>query len=209
LPPQRSPGSIAFLVCGMLQSTAVAAPAGSVEDMAAATIRDLGLQAQLPTYEPPHEFAIQLPEVILWAVVAIAVAVLLYYLKDLRWRSRLDAEHLAAARSGAEGDTEDHLRHAEHLAQQGLFVQAMHELLLQGLRDIRERAGERVADSLTSREILRKAPLPAQGMTSLRDIIMRVEWTYFGAHPATEVDYQACRKSFDTLYTVLHPAASA
>lgn len=184
-------------------------PAPSIDDMTAATIRDLDLQAALPTPEPLSHFSLQLPDVVLWLVVAGAVAVLLYCLKDLRWRSQMGAIERAAAQEEAAGDLANHLGRAEQFAQQGLFVQAMHELLLEGFRLIRARAEERVADSLTSREILRRTPLPEQGLASLRDIIMRVEWTYFGAHAATRADYQACRENFDTLQAVLHPAANA
>ena len=43
---------------------------------------------------------------------------------------------------------------------------------------------EQFADSLTSREILRSTRLSDAGRASLRDIVNRVEWTYFGEHPA-------------------------
>ena len=207
MPPHGFLGSIAILSCGLAHHAAEAAP---VAEMTAATIRDLGLQAALPTPEPPLSGSSwHLPDVVLWLVVAGAVTVLLYSLVGLRWRGQMDAITQAAVRDVAAGDPSDHLGRAEQFAQQGLFVQAMHELLLEGFRLIRARAEERVADSLTSREILRRALLPEQGVACLRDIIMRVEWTYFGAHAATRDDYQACRANFDTLRAVLHPAANA
>jgi hypothetical protein len=98
---------------------------------------------------------------------------------------------------------------ADELAQQGRFVDAMHVLLLQGLADIRRHLDEQFADSLTSREILRSTKLSDQGRVSLRDIITRVEWTYFGEHPAGSSDYAACRDSFNALARALHGTAAS
>jgi hypothetical protein len=98
---------------------------------------------------------------------------------------------------------------ADELAQQGRFVDAMHVLLLQGLADIRRHLDEQFADSLTSREILRSTKLSDQGRVSLRDIISRVEWTYFGEHPAGSSDYAACRDSFNALARALHGTAAS
>src|SRR5215475_5344646 len=92
---------------------------------------------------------------------------------------------------------------ADELGRQGRFVEAMHMLLLLSLGEIRRHLGEQFADSLTSREILRGTRLPPQGRASLRDIVARVEWTYFGGYPATMEDYTACRQSFDTLRGIL------
>lgn len=98
---------------------------------------------------------------------------------------------------------------ADHFARQGLFVEAMHELLLEGFREIRERGGKRLADSQTSREILRATSLPEQAQAALRAIILKVEWTYFGEHAATAADYHACRDSFTTLHEALRQTATA
>jgi hypothetical protein len=77
-------------------------------------------------------------------------------------------------------------------------------LLLQGLADIRQGLDEQFADSLTSREILRHTKLSDTGRAALRDIVSRVEWTYFGDHPAALADYEACRASFNALVQALH-----
>ena len=75
--------------------------------------------------------------------------------------------------------------------------------------DIRRHLGEQFADSLTSREILRSTKLSEAGRGPLRDIIARVEWTYFGKHPAEREDYAACRASFDALARALHGRRAA
>ncbi len=96
---------------------------------------------------------------------------------------------------------------ADELAAEGRFVEAMHVLLLQGLADIRQGLDEQFADSLTSREILRSTRLSDAGRAALRDIVNRVEWTYFGRHPAASADYAACRASFNALAQALHGTA--
>ena len=85
----------------------------------------------------------------------------------------------------------------------------MHALLLQSLADVRQRLDEQFADSLTSREILRSTKLPAQGREPLREIIARVERTYFGEYEAGPQDYVACRDRFTELERVLHGASPA
>ena len=92
---------------------------------------------------------------------------------------------------------------ADDLANQGQLVEAMHLLLLRALTEMRQRLREHIADSLTSREILRHARLNENGRSSLSDIINRVEWTYFGAHTAAYDDYTACRDSFNRFVVAL------
>ena len=61
---------------------------------------------------------------------------------------------------------------------------------------VRRRLDEQFADSLTSREILRSTRLPSEGREPLREIIARVERTYFGEYAAGPQDYMACREQF-------------
>jgi hypothetical protein len=96
---------------------------------------------------------------------------------------------------------------ADALARQCQFGEAMHVLLLQSLAALRERLNERFADSLTSREILRSTKLPDRGRTALHQIVARVERAYFGEHPASLSDYDACRANFDTVAEVLRADA--
>ena len=98
---------------------------------------------------------------------------------------------------------------ADELAGEGRYAEAMHVLLLRGLADIRARLDEPFADSLTSREILRSTRLPDKARDSLRDVVGRVEWTYFGEYPAGQQDYAACRTSFNALERALHGSAAA
>lgn len=176
-------------------------------EVAAAAIRDLGLQTDLPRIPTPPGWSLQLSDSIAWILIALGVVFLVYLLRDYipLLRGRGPGEWGDA--TGPDGEISDsarrHLAIAEALAAEGRFVEAMHELLLDALGEIRARAGERLADSLTSREILRAASLPDPGRSALREIIGRVEWTYFGEHPGLEADYLVCRENFDRLHGAL------
>jgi hypothetical protein len=154
-----------------------------------------------------------LPNEVLWLAIVIGLACLAYVGKDVipLWRRTGDGAWGETATGGevAAQSAELATMAADELAEQGRFVEAMHVLLLRSLADIRERLGERFADSLTSREILRGARLSDPGRALLRDIIARVEWTYFGEHPAAASDYQACRDSFNALARTLEGGAGA
>lgn len=208
MPLLRFPAPVAVPL-GHWPRSAAAAPAGSVEDLAAATIRDLGLQVDLPRWLPLPHFALRLPDAIAWLAAGVALAVLLYCLKDWRWRRATDAAEPGAPPAETIAPPTDHLASAEAYARAGLFALAMHEVLLEALRAVRAAAGDRMPDSLTSREILRHVPLPEPGRASLRAIVAGVEWTHFGARFATLADYHACRQSLDALHSALRGTAGA
>ena len=85
----------------------------------------------------------------------------------------------------------------------------MHMLLLHGLAHLRLRLDQQFSDSLTSREILHSTNLPAAARAALRDVVSRVELTYFGQRPARLADYAACRESFNALARSLSRSAPA
>jgi hypothetical protein len=183
-----------------------------VQQLADQAIRRLDLQTNFPVVPEPIRFS--LPSEVLWIVIGIAVAIMLYAFRDLipilrssRGDNWISEDAIGGA--GKAGSPAAALGAADELAAQGRFVEAMHVLLLQGLAAIRAGLDEEFADSLTSREILRRARLSDPGRASLRDIVNRVEWTYFGQYPAALADYEACRSSFNTLTQALHGGAPA
>ncbi len=88
---------------------------------------------------------------------------------------------------------------ADDLARAGRIAEAMHLLLLRALMEMRARLQITLADSLTSREILRKVVLPDDGRLALGELIGRVERVHFGAEPASLDDYGVCRGTFERL----------
>lgn len=190
----------------------IARAADDVQKLAEQTIRRLGLQTDFP--HQPEPYKLQLPAEVLWAVIIIAIGIMLYAFRDMipgfglghgsAWSDQEAGSGASQVRT-----PEATLLEADELAAHGNFVDAMHALLLQGLANMRERLNEQFADSLTSREILYSTKLPLDGRNSLHDIVTRVEWTYFGERPATKTDYEACRASFAKLAQSLQMGRAA
>jgi hypothetical protein len=198
-----------LLACFLVASPVAAQTPPEVQKTADEVIRRLDLQTVLPHEPEKPRFSIKLPEQVLWIVIAIALGVLLYAFRDMIPILRWGQGGAWTSDEAVDGDVEARtpaavLGAADDLAAKGQFVEAMHTLLLQALADIRQRLDEQFADSLTSREILRSTKLTDAGRAALRDIVGRVEWTYFGEYPAALADYEACRASFNALVQALH-----
>jgi hypothetical protein len=204
--------AVGFIAYGAPVRAQNPAPAQSA---ARDSIRQLGLQDQLPRDPSNEGSGIQIPPEIVWGALLVGLLLVLYAFRDMLpiwrlwsgggWQPPGAAGQPEALASSAADDAAA----ADELGRQGRFVEAMHTLLLLSLAEIRRHLGEQFADSLTSREILRGARLPARGRALLREIVARVEWTYFGGYPATIEDYTACRQSFDGLRGVLRGEPSA
>ena len=200
-----------------------AAPAGNLgaPEIAHEVIEKLDLQTDLPrgpeasTWQWHLHLPSEIADLVLILLIGMAVLLVVLFLVHARgdlfslWRGSRDAIDPGSGAETSPGVPAEVTAAADDLARQGRFVEAMHALLLQGLADIRQRIGDRFADSLTSREILRRARLSDRGRASLRDIIARVEWTYFGENPADAADYAACRSSFSVLAAALREDAPA
>jgi hypothetical protein len=84
------------------------------------------------------------------------------------------------------------LARAEEAAREGRFADAIHLLLLGTIEEIRGSLGYEAHPSLTSREIQRRAPLPAGAAEPLQGLVAEVEWSHFGARGADEEAYRRC-----------------
>jgi hypothetical protein len=183
-----------------------------VKKTAEQVIRKLDLQTTLPREPEKPRFTFQLPAEVLWLVIVVALGVLLYAFRDFIpiWKWGQGGAWTSEEAAPADGEARAPaavLGAADDLAAEGRFVEAMHVLLLQSLADIRAGLDEQFSDSLTSREILRSTRLSEAGRASLRDIVNRVEWSYFGDYPAALPDYAACRESFNALVQALRGGA--
>jgi hypothetical protein len=175
----------------------------SLDALTAQVLDHIGAQRDMPTLPVSRltwldEFSLDMPTLVLAAILAVAAAALLAAV--LRYRGRASAWDMRApgASTGANAASE-HLAQAEACAAEGRYMEAMHELLLQSLSDIRAQSFFRLDASLTSREILRQAKLPPPGRDALGSIIRGVEFTYFGLRPASAAEWQACRAAFENL----------
>jgi hypothetical protein len=202
-------GALAWLARPALSRTA-----GEIEKAAAEAVAELGLQVELPG-EPnasTYGWEINLPNIgfstlALWLALAAAAAYLLYLFRDylpmIGFGRSSEWTHGGSVEDGLASSPAQTSTSADDLAGQGRYVEAMHLLLFRAFAELRERLGVNFADSLTSREILRRANLPETGKASLKDIITRVELSHFGAYPAGAQDYSACRRSYDALMDLL------
>jgi len=207
--------AVPALLCTLAADDLRAQTPDQVQSAADDAIRRLGLQTEFPRGPEPLNFHLDLPPDTLWVVIVLAIAILLYSFRDAliaAWRttgtggwSEPEGESAAAA----VGNEAVVLEAADELAAAGRFVEAMHVLLLHGLAYMRQRLDQRFSDSLTSREILHGTNLSETARASLRDVVRRVELTYFGQHPAALADYTACRASFNALTRALHEGAPA
>jgi hypothetical protein len=199
---------------GLSPSRAAVQP--DAQTLADQAIHRLDLQTELRREDEPEQqpVRLRLPEEAVWIAVIVGVLILAYAFRDLipvlrAGRGGDWGEDEAANLAAGPRPAEIVLEAADDLAAQGRFVEAMHVLLLQALADIRRRLDEEFADSMTSREILRSRQLSDVLRRPLREVISRVEWTYFGGHSADRDDYLACRASFSTLAQALLRGAAA
>lgn len=215
-----SRGAAAMSVMCLTARPAFAQSLAAIEKAAQNAIAKLDLQTEMPGDPKPSWLDLNLPAMsfsdwILWSALAIGVGVALYAARDdlprllfgssKRWGAMDEAEAgIATGESPADAAVS-----ADELASRGLYREAMHLLLLRAIAELRHKLGTDFARSLTSREILRRANLPEASKVPLRDIITRVELSYFGAYPAATGDYAACRASFAALMSVLMPKGRA
>jgi hypothetical protein len=205
---------LAATAVGVWASPLAAQASQDAQTLAEQAIRRLDLQTELLRQPEPFGLNLSLPPEILWAVVVVGAGVLLYAFRDMIPMLRAThggtwAEDEAGTSDMGAREPEAVLGAADDLAAQGRFVEAMHVLLLQAFAEIRRRLDEQFADSMTSREILRSNRLSDDLRRPLREVVNRVEWTYFGEHPAARDDYLACRSSFSALAHALHGSAAA
>jgi hypothetical protein len=168
----------------------------------------LGAQRVLPLDPLPAgwrlgDWSLNLPNVLLAATLVLCIGVTAYSLLRLRrgdtsaWDMRQDD----AAEAGAPAQL--HLTRAELFAGTGRYVDAIHELLLQCVSDLRRHGAGRLEASLTSREILLRAKLPPASQDALASMVSVVEQTYFGRLPADLLHWQDCRAWFDLIRRAL------
>ncbi len=204
------PAAVIALWIGSL----AAQPSDQAQALAQQAIKRLDLQTELLRQPEPLQFEFHLPPETLWIIVIAGVGMLLYVFRDMIPMFRIGRGSDWAGGETGTAETGQPaagmaLGAADELAAQGRYVEAMHVLLLQALAEIRVRLNEQFADSLTSREILRSRQLTDELRHPLRDVVNRVEWTYFGEHPAEQNDYLACRSSFAALARCLYGSAAA
>jgi len=143
-----------------------------------------------------------LPYAIL-AVIGIALAFLLLRFLRQRFAGRNAAVAKAAAPTAtsrvlaaqAEPERDRTFDEVDALAESGAFTEAVHRLLLLVQERLRGRIEHGLQVSLTSREILRRARLHAEGATAFATLVAAVEVSLFGMRAANAATYALCREN--------------
>lgn len=144
----------------------------------------------------------QVFRVLMWIVFVAGGALVAYYLlnearlfsrwKKGGWQPDAPANEPGVGAAGrAVGDLDD----PEQLAASGEYAEAVHVLLLRSITLLRER-GAVLSTSLTSREIVGRAPLDETEKDAFRTLVGVTEVTHFGGRDATEADFLRCRDLF-------------
>jgi hypothetical protein len=145
---------------------------------------------------------------LLIAALTVLAAVVLLNLKNNLWSfSRSRKLQFGSGEKTARPDVAERMErsqaHADDLAEAGSFAEAMHELLLRSVNEMRNRLDSPIAASLTSREILRHIGLSDEERDVFATIVGSVEISRFGPHNPGEGEYAACRRCFDRLTSLL------
>ncbi|WP_028969279.1 DUF4129 domain-containing protein [Sphingomonas sp. URHD0057] len=144
--------------------------------------------------------------ILLWSVVAIAAAALLWALYNrLRygvWRlrlPRLTAPHEIAEQDEwrpEEAGARSWLEEADGLARDGRFAEAIHHLLFRSVEDIARRRPLLVKPALTSRELAASNGIPGTARGLFASIAALVERSLFGGRAVGERDWLEARHAY-------------
>mgnify|MGYP003700497277 FL=1 len=232
-PPQRRAGPAAgalpvlllalLLLVPLLLIPAASAGAQSssfdpaeVRDGRDAVLADSRYQTEMPEAEKlpePSRFTIPpwLAEIIFWIVIALAVAMVAYFLFQLgydllrdrgafkrnRDRPGAAAQRVETPVTAAPRAADPHsLAEADRLAAEGRFSEAIHLLLLVALQRLHRELGARVAPAMTGRELLHLPALPGATVAPLTRMVQLSEINHFGGRQAREPDYRAARGDY-------------
>ncbi|MDR2353264.1 MAG: hypothetical protein LBF22_08920 [Deltaproteobacteria bacterium] len=114
--------------------------------------------------------------------------------KDLAKNTKptLDRKNLEVALKSIQED-------ALAYAKKGLYTQAIHILLLNTLEEYKKRDPQKMPPFFTSRELVQVLPLTQEEDLAFRDLVFRVEVSYFGNVSPDKPDFLAAQASFDKL----------
>ena len=90
------------------------------------------------------------------------------------------------------------------LAEQKHYALAIHELLLYTIRDIRFNLDTAISESMTSREIVRRASVPPTAARELSVLVSKVEISFFGGNKTSYDDFKRCLESFQNFFKICY-----
>jgi hypothetical protein len=185
---------------------AAAQTPGAMAERARRILEQGGYQDALPRDAPPPDvtsFSLGglelLIRILLWAILAVAVALVIAWLARRFGGRARDAElEPEAARARLDLPLES----AQLLAAAGRYAEAIHALLLETLGALS--GGAQLPSSFTSREIVARVRLPSRARDALAGLVEAVEISRFGGAPAGARDFGACLDRFHAFRESYH-----
>ena len=200
---------------GLLAVATAATASTDVDAVLDAIYHEQDIQRQLPVVvlDDPPTPGVEIPAVFGWfvlAAAAVGAAALAVWLMAFN----LDAVGQRRKRRTSQAlgveypDTEtllpgDWLKTADSLARQGRFAEAIHRLLL-GVLALLRMADEGTSEAKTAREIARThvGPQPER----LHALVRASELVHFGGRPATQEQFEDCRRDAVEINRAASPA---
>jgi hypothetical protein len=144
---------------------------------------------------------------VLWVLLGIVVVLLVVYVSNeiprfLGRRSRSSdpaANGTVPVQAAQRSEAPEWIDEADRLASGGTFGPAIHSLLLALVAALYGRLGRRLSPSLTGREIVDAAGLPAESGAALSRIVAAAERGHFGGYSLGRAEYETCREDYDTV----------
>lgn len=141
-------------------------------------------------------------KIIFWAGLAVVVVAILWVIARELIRIRMPERHTPTAPGKedwrpAPDQAIALLSDADALAEQGLFAEAVHLILLRSIGDIDGRLPNTVRPALTSRDIAALHRLPDAARPAFNSIARVVEASLFGGRAVIREDFVACRSAYE------------
>lgn len=208
-------GRVAVIIPVAGTEQTAAAPAGGGFDAAhAALAADRTLQFQARGIEPPpappawlrplFEFLNFIGPALVyvfWAVLALLVLALLYFIGRELIRIRLPKRKEKLVIQEDWRPTFDAalalLSDVDALAEKGLYDEAVHLLLLRSINDIQGRLPNAVRPALTARDIAALSRLPEAARPAFSRIARAVESSLFGGRSVDRATFVECRQAYE------------
>ena len=204
-----------LVALGLLVVAPTATASTDVDAVLDAIYQEQEIQRQLPIVVPddPPAPGTRIPAVFGWFVlagaavgaVALAVWLMAFNLDAVGQRRKRRASQTLGVESPDPGTQVpgDWLKTADSLARQGRFAEAIHLLLL-GVLALLRRADEGTSEAKTAREIARTHVGPHS--ERLHALVQASELVHFGGRPATQEQFEDCRRDAVEIDRAASPA---
>lgn len=204
-----------LVALGLLAAATTATASADIDAVVDAIYHEQDIQRQLPIAAPddPPSPRLEVPVAFGWLVLAaaavgtaaLALWLLAFNLDAVGQRRKRRASQTLGVESRDPGTQVpgDWLTTADSLARQGGFAEAIHLLLL-GVLGLLRMADDRTSEAKTAREIARNHSGPHP--ECLHALVRAAELAHFGGRPATQRQFEDCRRDAVKIDRATSPA---